>query len=111
MSGQGIVVARRGAGSEVLFRTDVVRLGEVGRVFHRHVEAIALVTPLGWGNPISWWPRGCLVVAGETDAAIPFWVHLLRLVGPDPLELAERRFLYIDGIGCHSDGLVGLMWA
>ena len=76
-------------------------------MFHWHVEAIALVTPLGWGNPISWWPRGCLVMAGETDAAIPFWVHLLRLVGPDPLELAERRFLYIDGIGCHSDGLVG----
>ena len=95
MSGQGIVVARRGAGSEVLFRTDVVRLGEVSCVFHRHVEAIALVTQLGWSNPISWWPQGCLVVAGETDAAIPFWVHLLRLV------------LYIDGIGCNSDGLVG----
>ena len=106
MSGQGIVIARRGAGSEVLFRTDVVRLGEVGRVFHRHIEAIALVTPLGWGNAISWWPRGCRVVAGETDA-IPFLVHLLRLVGSDPLELAGRRFLYIDGIGCHSDGLVG----
>ena len=72
MSGQGIVVARRGGRSEVHFRTDVVRLGEVGCVFHRHVEAIALVTPLGWGNPLSWWPRGCPVVAGETDAAIPF---------------------------------------
>ena len=107
MSGQGIVVVRRSSGSEVLFRTDIVRLGEVGRVFHRHVEAVALVTPLGWGNPISWWPWGCLVMAGETDAAIPFWVHLLRLVGSDPLELAERHFLYIDGIGCHSDGLVG----
>ena len=107
MSGQGIIVARRGAWSEVLFRTDVVRLGGVGRVFHRHVEAVTLVTPLGWGNPISWWPRGSLVVAREADAAIPFWVHLLRLVGSDPFELAERRFLYIDGIVCHSDGLVG----
>ena len=74
---------------------------------HRHEEALALVTPLGWGNPISWWPRGCLVVAGETDAAIPFLVYLMRLVGLDPLELAERRFLYINGIGRHSDGLVG----
>ena len=52
-------------------------------------------------------PRGCLVVVGEKDAAMPFWVHLMRLVGPDPLERAERRFLYIDGIGCHSDGLIG----
>ena len=106
MSGQGIVVARRGVGSEVLFRTDVVRLGEVGCVFHRHVEAIALVTPLGWGPS-----RGGLGVAlswqCETDAAIPFWVNRLRLVGSDPLELAERRFLYIDGIGCNSDGLIG----
>ena len=76
-------------------------------MFHRHVEALALVTPLGWGNPISWWPRGRLVVVGETDAAMPFWVHLMRLVGPDPLERAERRFLDIDGIGCHSDGLIG----
>ena len=59
-------------------------------MFHRHVEA--LVSPLGWGNPISWWPRGCLVVAGETDAATPFWVHLMRLVGPDPLELARAPF-------------------
>ena len=100
-------MARCGAGSEVFFRTDVVRLWEVGRVFHWHVEAIALVTPLGWGNPIWWWPRGCLVVAGETDVSIPFWVYLLRHVGSDPFELAERRFLYIDGIGCHSDGLVG----
>ena len=99
-------MARRGAWSKVLFRTDVVRLGEVSCMFHRHVEAIARVTSLGWGNPISWWPRGCLVVAGETDAAIPFWGHLLRLVGSNPLELAGRRFLYIDGIGCHSDGLV-----
>ena len=45
-------MARRGAGSEVLFRTDVVRLGEVGCVFHRHVEALALVMPLAWGNPL-----------------------------------------------------------
>ena len=60
MSGQGIVVARRGAGGEVLFRADVVRLGEVGCVFHRHVEALALVTPLGWGNPIPRWPRVAL---------------------------------------------------
>ena len=106
-SGDRRGAARRGAGSEVLFRTDVVRLGEVGCVFHWHVEALALVTPLGWGNPISWWPRSCLVVVGETDAAMPFWVHLIRLVGPDALGRAERCFLYIDGIGCHSDGLVG----
>ena len=47
MSGQGIVVARHGARSEVPFCCFVVRLGEVGCVFHRHVEALALVTPLG----------------------------------------------------------------
>ena len=107
MSGQGIIVARHGAGSEVPFCCFVVRLGEVGCVFHRHVEALTLVAPLGWGNPILWWPRGCLVVVGETDAAMPFWVHLMRLVGLDPHERAERRFLYIDEIGCHSDGLIG----
>ena len=100
-------MARRGTGREVLFCCFVVGPGEVGCVFHRHVEDLALVTPLGWGNPISWWSRGCLVVAGETDAAIPFWVHLRRLVGPDPLELVERRFPDIDGIGCHSNDLVG----
>ena len=47
-------------------------------------------------------------MAGETDAAIPFLVHLRRLVGPDPLELVERSFPDIDGIGCHSNDLVGL---
>ena len=76
-------------------------------MFHRHVEALALVAPLDWDNPISWRSRGCVVVAGKTDAAIPFWVHLRRLVGPDPLELVERCFPDIDGIGCHSNSLVG----
>ena len=100
MSGQGIVVARRGAGSEVLFRTDVVRLGEVGCVFHRHVEAIALVTPLGWGNPISWWDRGCLVVAGETDAAI-VCVEVLRPSQPNgvmssAVSLPNHTFYWAD---------------
>ena len=81
-------------------------------MFHWHVEALALVTPLGWGNPISWWPRGCPVVVGETDAAMPFWVHLMRLVGPDPLVCAERRFLYIDGIGSNLESIEKrLMWA
>ena len=92
MSGQGIVVARRGAGSEVHFCCFVVRLGEVGCMFHRHVEALALVKPLGWGNPISWWPRGRLVVVGETDAAMPFWVHLMRLVGPDTSSVQSAVF-------------------
>ena len=46
---QRVIVARRGAGIEVLFRTDLVRLGEVGCMFHGHVEILALVTPLGWG--------------------------------------------------------------
>ena len=76
-------------------------------MFHRHEKALALVPPLGWSNRISWGTRGCLVVACEADASMPFWVHLMRLVGSDLLELAERRFLYIDGIGRHSDGLVG----
>ena len=61
----------------------------------------------GLGQSISWRSRDCLVVAGETDAAIPFWVHLRRLVDPDLLQLVERRFPNIDGIGCHSNDLDG----
>ena len=47
---QRVVVARRGAGSEVLFCCLKIRVGEVGCMFHGHVELLILVTPLGWGD-------------------------------------------------------------
>ena len=75
MLGEGIVVERRGALGEVLFCCFVFWLGEVGCVFHRHVEALALVAPLGRLNLILWRPRSCLVVVGETDATVPLWAH------------------------------------
>ena len=43
---------RRGAGSEVLFCCLKVRLGEVGCMFHGHVELLVLVTLLGWGDRV-----------------------------------------------------------
>lgn len=47
---QMVVVARRGAGSEVLFNLDVVKLGEVGSMLHGHMDLLALFTPLCWGD-------------------------------------------------------------
>ena len=48
---QRVVVARRGAGREVLFCVCyIIRLGEVGCMFHGHIELFFLITPLGWGD-------------------------------------------------------------
>ena len=54
MPQQRVVVARRGAGREVLFcvcfANYIIRLGEVSCMFHGHVMLLVLITPLGWAD-------------------------------------------------------------
>ena len=72
---QRVVVARRGAGREVLYCCLIVRLGEVRCMFHGHVALLVLITPLGWRD------RGKVLFPEQTgnahdSAAVAFftWV-------------------------------------
>jgi len=50
VAGQRVIEKRCGALGKVLLLLFVFGLGEIGRVYHRHVHPLALVTPLGWSN-------------------------------------------------------------
>ena len=103
---QRAVVAQCRAGSEVLFCCFVVRLGEVGCMFHGHVELLVLVTPLGWGD------RGKVFLPEQTGkahdryevtAAVAFFHGHESL---NPFKPLYRGFPDVNAAGGHPDRLI-----
>ena len=49
----------------VCFANYIIRLGEIGCMFHGHVELLVLITPFGWGD------RGKVLLPEQTGNAHP----------------------------------------
>ena len=99
---QRVVVARRGAGREVLFCCLIVRLGEVGCMLHGHVELLVVITPLGWGD------RGKVLFPEQTGnandpAAVAFFHGHDSL---NPFKHLQRGFPDANAVGSHPDRLI-----
>ena len=84
------------------FATDVVKLGVVGCMFHGHVELLALVTPLGWGD------QGKVLFPEEPGCAyaLPPVAPLLAHESLNPLKLLQRRFPDINAVSGHPERLI-----
>ncbi len=76
---------------------------EVGDRFIRHVQLLALVTPLGWAHR---WEE-CLPKQAADTQVLATVAQLGGDVRSDALELAQRGLLDVDVVGGDSGGFLG----